>query len=43
MQPDSRGIVQANGFFGTHAIFEVAEGFIGMEGRAKRVEMSRAE
>src|ERR1700716_306926 len=29
MQPDSRGIVQANGFFGTHAIFEVAEGFIG--------------
>ena len=39
MQPDSRGIVQANGFFGTHAIFEVAEGFIGMEGRGKRVEI----
>jgi hypothetical protein len=37
MHPDSRGILQANGFFGTHAIFEAAEGFIDMEGRGKRV------
>ncbi len=38
-QPDSRGIVQVNGFLGTHAIFEVAEAFIGMEGRGKHVEI----
>jgi hypothetical protein len=38
-QPDSRGIVQVNGFLGTHAIFEVAEAFIGMAGRGKQVEI----
>lgn len=39
MQPDSRGAAQANGFLGTHALFEVAEGFIGMEGRGQRIEI----
>jgi hypothetical protein len=39
MQPDRRGIVQANGFLGTHAIFEVAEEYIGMQGRGKEVEI----
>ena len=39
LQPDSRGEVQINGFLGTRAIFDVAEGFIGMEGRGKRVEI----
>ena len=39
MQPDSRGIVQGNGFLGTHVMFDVAEAFIGMDGRGKRVEI----
>jgi hypothetical protein len=39
MRPDSRGVVQVNGFFGTHAIFELTEDFIGMEGRGKQVEI----
>jgi hypothetical protein len=37
MQPDGRGLVRVNGL--THAIFEVAESFIGMEGRGTRVEI----
>lgn len=39
MQPDSKGLVPVNGFLGTHAIFEVAEGFIGMQSRGKRIEI----
>src|SRR5882757_8101077 len=39
MKPDNRGTVQVNGFLGTHAIFEVAEGFIGMVGRGKSLEI----
>jgi hypothetical protein len=38
-QPDSRGNVRINGFLGTHAIFEVAEGFIGIQGPRKQVEV----
>jgi hypothetical protein len=37
MQPDSNSVVRANGFLGTRAIFEVAEGFIGMPSRGKQV------
>ncbi|MCU1238512.1 MAG: hypothetical protein JWP63_6479 [Candidatus Solibacter sp.] len=39
MQPDGRGAVQINGFLGTHAVFDVAEAFLGMEGVGKRVEI----
>jgi hypothetical protein len=38
-QPDNKGNVLVNGFLGTHAIFEVAEGFIGIEGPRKQVEV----
>jgi 5-hydroxyisourate hydrolase-like protein (transthyretin family) len=38
-EPDAQGVVQANGFLGTHAIFDVGEAFLGMEGRGKRVEI----
>jgi hypothetical protein len=38
-EPDAKGVVQANGFLGIHATFEVAEPFIGMEGRGKQVEI----
>jgi len=37
--PDARGSVQFNGFLGTHAIFEVTEPFLGMQGRESRVEV----
>jgi len=39
MPPDSRGVVQVSGFLGTHAIFEVTEPFIGIEGRGMRIEI----
>jgi len=39
MQPDNGGGLLVNGYLGTHAIFEVAEGFIGMEGRGRRIEI----
>jgi hypothetical protein len=38
-QPESRGSVQVNGFLGTYAVFEIAEGFLGMDGRSERVEI----
>ena len=38
-QPDRKATVEVNGFLGTHAIFEVAEGFIGIEGLRKQVEV----
>src|SRR6185369_5505449 len=31
--------VMINGFLGTHAIFEVTERFIGMQGRENRIEV----
>jgi 5-hydroxyisourate hydrolase-like protein (transthyretin family) len=39
MKPDSHGTVQVNGYLGTHAVFEVTEAFLGMEGRPKRIEI----
>ena len=36
-EADAKGLIQANGFLGTHARFEVVEPFIGMEGRGKEV------
>ncbi len=38
-EPDSQGAVQVNGFLGTHALFEVSEPFLGMDGTAKQVEI----
>ncbi len=37
-EPDASGSIQANGFLGTHATFEVAEALIGMAGRGKAGE-----
>jgi hypothetical protein len=39
MPPDGKGVAPVNGFLRTHVIFEVAEAFIGMESRSKRVEI----
>lgn len=38
-QPDANGSIQANGFYGIHASFQVAEAFRGMVGRGKQVEI----
>jgi hypothetical protein len=38
-EPDAKGVVQANGFLGTHATFEVAEPSIGMDRRGKQGEI----
>jgi hypothetical protein len=35
--PDEHGVVQMNGYLGTQATFDVAEGFVGMSGRGRRV------
>jgi 5-hydroxyisourate hydrolase-like protein (transthyretin family) len=39
MKPDSQRSVQVNGYLGTHAVIEVAEAFLGMEGRPRRIEV----
>src|SRR5215831_7614132 len=41
-QPDSRGVIQANGYLGTHATFEVTEAFLGMEASVKSLRSAQA-
>jgi hypothetical protein len=39
VMPNGKGAAPVNGFLRTHVVFEVAEAYVGMEGRGKRVEI----